>query len=157
MINARHKGEEASHQADPMDLHVGWRLKMRRTILGLSQEKLAEKLGITFQQVQKYERGQNRISASRLYHLSQLLQVEISYFFQDHDLASQDFPVGPLQAAGTSAGLNVAEEIKIIEDPETWRSQESLELLRHYYSNPDKSVRRQVLDLVKTMAKRPKA
>lgn len=68
--------------ADPIDLHVGRRLRQRRTLLGMSQERLAELLGVTFQQVQKYERGANRIGASRLYLLGQALDVPVGWFFE---------------------------------------------------------------------------
>jgi len=68
---------------NPIDVHVGSRVRLRRTLLGMSQEKLGEALGLTFQQVQKYERGVNRIGASRLYHLSQILDVPVSFFFDD--------------------------------------------------------------------------
>jgi transcriptional regulator with XRE-family HTH domain len=77
---------------NPIDLHVGGRIKLRRLMLRMSQEKLAEGLGITFQQVQKYEKGTNRVGASRLQQIAQLLQVPISYFFTENDAAllSQD-------------------------------------------------------------------
>lgn len=69
--------------ANPVDIHVGQRIRQRRVLLGISQEKLAETMGMTFQQVQKYERGKNRVSASRLYQLSHILDVNISYFFDN--------------------------------------------------------------------------
>ena len=71
------------NSADPIDVHVGSRIRLRRQLLGLSQEKLGESLGLTFQQVQKYERGANRVSASRLFDLSVVLGVPISFFFDD--------------------------------------------------------------------------
>ena len=67
---------------NPVDLHVGGRIRMRRRILGISQEKLADALGLTFQQVQKYERGANRVSASNLYEIARTLQAPITYFFE---------------------------------------------------------------------------
>ncbi|MBL4614923.1 MAG: helix-turn-helix transcriptional regulator, partial [Magnetovibrio sp.] len=67
----------------PVDVHVGARLRQRRTLLGMSQEKLGEAVGLTFQQIQKYERGANRIGASRLYQLSNVLDVSVSYFFEE--------------------------------------------------------------------------
>jgi transcriptional regulator with XRE-family HTH domain len=67
---------------NPVDLHVGGRIRMRRRILGVSQERLAEALGLTFQQVQKYERGANRVSASKLYEIARTLQAPITYFFE---------------------------------------------------------------------------
>lgn len=73
----------SSAAAGPVDVHVGNRIRLRRTLLGLSQEKLGEALGLTFQQIQKYERGANRVGASRLYDLSQVLDVPIGFFFDD--------------------------------------------------------------------------
>ena len=66
---------------DPVDVHVGQRLRVRRSLLGLSQEKLADSIGLTFQQIQKYERGMNRISAGRLYQFSKILDVPVAYFY----------------------------------------------------------------------------
>ena len=68
---------------NPIDIHVGKRLRLRRTLLGMSQERLGELLGLTFQQVQKYERGVNRIGSSRLFELGQILDVPIAFFFDD--------------------------------------------------------------------------
>src|ERR1700761_1105774 len=67
----------------PIDVHVGSRIRLRRTLLGMSQERLGDSLGLTFQQVQKYERGVNRVGASRLFDLSRVLDVPISFFFDD--------------------------------------------------------------------------
>jgi transcriptional regulator with XRE-family HTH domain len=74
---------EREHRPSPIDVHVGARVRLRRTLLGMSQEKLGEALGLTFQQVQKYERGVNRIGASRLFDLSRVLDVPIGFFFDD--------------------------------------------------------------------------
>src|SRR5213075_2885231 len=68
---------------NPIDVHVGSRIRLRRTLLGMSQERLAEAIGLTFQQVQKYERGANRVGSSRLFDLSRVLDVTVSYFFED--------------------------------------------------------------------------
>ena len=77
---------------NPIDVHVGKRLRLRRTLLGMSQERLGELLGLTFQQVQKYERGVNRIGSSRLFELGQILDVPVSFFFDD--LPGRHAPVG---------------------------------------------------------------
>ena len=69
--------------ADPVDVHVGSRVRLRRTLLGLSQEKLGEAVGLTFQQIQKYERGANRIGASRMYDLAHVLDVPVAFFFEE--------------------------------------------------------------------------
>src|SRR5256885_15946505 len=74
---------EKEGRPSPIDVHVGSRIRLRRTLLGMSQERLGEALGLTFQQVQKYERGVNRVGASRLFDLSRVLDVPISFFFDD--------------------------------------------------------------------------
>src|SRR3982074_632911 len=68
---------------NPVDVHVGSRVRLRRTLLGMSQEKLGEAIGLTFQQVQKYERGAHRTGASRLHELSRVLDVPVGFFFDD--------------------------------------------------------------------------
>src|SRR5436309_15816317 len=77
------QGTERESRPSPIDVHVGSRIRLRRTLLGMSQERLGEALGLTFQQVQKYERGVNRVGASRLFDLSRVLDVPISFFFDD--------------------------------------------------------------------------
>jgi len=83
--NARKRGRRGSPESWSVDAHVGQRVRMRRTLLGYSQERLGEAIGLTFQQVQKYERGSNRISAGTLYRLSQVLDVPVSFFFDAYD------------------------------------------------------------------------
>lgn len=83
--NARKRGRRGSPESWSVDAHVGQRVRTRRTLLGLSQERLGEAIGLTFQQVQKYERGSNRISAGTLYRLSQVLGVPVSFFFDSYD------------------------------------------------------------------------
>ena len=87
-----------------IDLHVGKRLRLRRTLLGMSQEQLGAELNITFQQVQKYERGANRISASRLWDMSHILDVPISYFFDDMSETTMARRAG--SRAGSIMGMN---------------------------------------------------
>lgn len=130
---------------NPIDIHVGGRVRLRRTILGMSQERLGESLGLTFQQVQKYERGTNRIGASRLYDLSRVLDVPISFFYEDMDA----------EVAGQSprlrAGLSEAPPAPYREtDPMARR--ETLELVRAYYKVKDPLVRKRILELCKSMA-----
>src|SRR5215212_8586427 len=74
--------KDQDRMPNPVDLHVGARIRMRRKILGVSQEKLADDLGLTFQQVQKYERGANRVSASKLYEIARSLQTPVAFFFE---------------------------------------------------------------------------
>src|SRR5277367_5561364 len=87
---------ERESRPSPIDIHVGSRIRLRRTLLGMSQERLGDALGLTFQQVQKYERGVNRVGASRLFDISRVLDVPISYFFDDMPEGMSDSPVsGP--------------------------------------------------------------
>lgn len=128
-----------------VDVHVGQRIRLRRTLLGMSQEQLGQQLEITFQQVQKYERGSNRVSASRLWDISQILDVDIAYFFEDMTSATKSR--SPRQVSGGTAPEDRDEAKK---DPMARR--ETLELMRSYYSIEDKNFRRQISAVVKTFA-----
>lgn len=140
-------GDRGSGTPNAVDVHVGLRLRQLRTLRGLSQEKLGEAIGLTFQQVQKYERGANRIGASRLFDISKVLGVEISYFFEDM----------PAEVAGLSprklrAGNGLSEERAHYEqEPDPMLRRETLELVRAYYKIMNPDVRRQVADMVKSM------
>ena len=127
---------------NPVDVHVGARVRVRRTLLGMSQEKLGDAIGLTFQQVQKYERGANRIGSSRLFDLSRVLDVPIGYFFEDmpSDVAANS----PAQTRG------MAEEPVIYElDPMAKR--ETLELVRAYYKITDPHIRKRLFELTKAL------
>lgn len=124
-----------------VDVHVGSRVRLRRTLLGMSQEKLADALGLTFQQVQKYERGANRIGAGRLWELSQALDVPISYFFEDVEGDAAGVRLAPTEPAEDAAFYG--------EDPMSRR--ETLLLVRAYYGISDPAVRRRLLDLMKSL------
>src|SRR5208282_2432309 len=87
--------ETAGRKPNPVDVHVGTRVRYRRMIIGMSQEKLGEKMNLTFQQIQKYEKGTNRIGASRLFQLSKILEVPIGYFFED--AFANSVPSNPVQ------------------------------------------------------------
>src|SRR5436853_835780 len=103
MAISRPAGRSSRRKSDkpnPIDVRVGSRVRLRRTLLGMSQEKLGEAIGLTFQQVQKYERGANRVGASRLYDLSKVLDVPVSYFFEE--MASQG--TAEAQAASAECG-----------------------------------------------------
>lgn len=118
---------------------------MRRTLLGMSQEKLGDALGLTFQQVQKYERGANRVGASRLFEISRVLDVPVSFFFEEMpaEAASQS-----PSTAGRTAGGDAVDEIE--RDPLAKR--ETLELVRAYYRIADPRVRKRVFELTKAVA-----
>ncbi len=130
---------------NPVDIHVGTRVRMRRTLLGLSQEKLGDAVGLTFQQIQKYERGANRVGASRLYEFSRILDVPISYFFDE-------LPAELKTYKGRMArGLRDQGQAPLDTDPLTRR--ETLELVRAYYRITNPRVRLRVFELTKALAK----
>ncbi len=130
----------------PVDVHVGGRVRMRRTLLGMSQEKLGEAIGLTFQQVQKYERGTNRIGASRLYDLSKVLDVPVGFFFEE----LTDY-MAPGEKTGINALNEFAEEQAEYEfDPMAKR--ETLELVRAYYRIRDPQVRKRLFEMCKVLA-----
>ena len=131
--------------ANPVDIHVGHRVRLRRTLLGLSQERLGAAVGLTFQQIQKYERGANRIGASRLYEFSKILDVSIAYFFED-------IP-GELKthAGRFKAGLRDHEQDEIARDPLVKR--ETLELVRAYYRIRSPRARKRLFELTKSLAR----
>lgn len=132
----------------PIDTHVGSRIRLRRTLLGMSQERLGEALGLTFQQVQKYERGVNRVGASRLFDLSRVLDVSISFFFDDlpDDVAEMHGSGHYTRAAG-----GFAEPQPGFGMDDTLNRRETLELVRAYYRITDPAVRKRVFDLIKSM------
>lgn len=133
---------------NPIDVHVGKRLRLRRTLLGMSQERLGELLGLTFQQVQKYERGVNRIGSSRLYELGQILDVPVSFFFDDMP------PSEPLVPAEVGRP-GLAEEGAPFEHGEVpdlpLDKRETLELVRAYYRIADPAIRKRLFELTKAL------
>ncbi|UKJ74548.1 helix-turn-helix domain-containing protein [Azospirillum brasilense] len=133
---------------NPIDVHVGSRVRLRRTLLGMSQEKLGEAIGLTFQQVQKYERGANRIGASRLFDLSRVLDVPVSFFFDDMPAEAAAAPVDDEE--GNTAGF---EERSGAFEPDPMAKRETLELVRAYYRIPDATVRKRMFELVKAVGK----
>ncbi len=128
-----------------VDVHVGKRVRLRRTLLGMSQEQLGAALDITFQQVQKYERGANRVSASRLWDISQILDVKISYFFDD--MTDDTMKASPRRMSRGDVSLDDNDERR---DPMARR--ETLELVRTYYSIEKPKVRKRIADMVKSIA-----
>ena len=132
---------------NPIDVHVGERLRTRRTLLGLSQTALGDAMGITFQQQQKYESGSNRISASRLYELSKLLDVDIGYFFDEMDQATES--ESPARLSRQKSKRSPRKPPKS-EDP--LHKRETLELVRAYYRIKDPKIRGLVRKLIQSTA-----
>lgn len=131
---------ENKKKPNPIDIHVGSRVRLRRTMLGMSQEKLGESLGITFQQIQKYEKGTNRVGASRLQNISAILNVPVSFFFED----------APGDQAGGAPGMAEASSSNYVVD--FLSSAEGLQLNRAFVKIADPKVRRRLVDLVKALA-----
>jgi transcriptional regulator with XRE-family HTH domain len=136
------RGRTPSGRPNPIDEHVGARVRMRRTLLRMSQERLGELLGLTFQQVQKYERGANRIGASRLYDLSRVLDVPVTYFFEE--MSSE------IQAASPRHMVTATEDPPEF-SAELMVQRETLELVRAYYRITDPAVRQRVQELAKAL------
>ena len=121
---------------NPVDVHVGSRVRMQRMLIGMSQEKLGEALGLTFQQVQKYEKGTNRIGASRLYEIGAVLGVPIEYFFDGLEN-------GALKGA---AGLHGSVDVGVLS------TAEGIQLNSAFFAIPDPKLRRRILDLIRALA-----
>ena len=136
---------ENKKKPNPIDIHVGSRIRLRRTMLGMSQEKLGDAVGLTFQQIQKYERGANRIGASRLFQLSQILDVPVAYFFDamptDVEMSQDNFDL----------------DVTFAEDPrdssDVMGSSETTELVTAYYAIDNPRKRRAVHDLIASLSK----
>lgn len=126
---------------NPVDVHVGSRVRLRRMLVGLSQEKLGESMGLTFQQIQKYEKGVNRIGASRLYRLSQVLDVPVQFFFEGM----------PSENAESAAGM--AEPDTEVFLYEFLNTREGLELNRAFIKVSDPGLRRSVIDWVRSLGR----
>ena len=126
---------------NPVDKHVGSRLRMRRMMLGLSQEKLAEALGLTFQQVQKYEKGTNRVGASRIQQISEILQVPVSFLFEGS-------PTGIPRTEGLSEAPSPAYVSDFL------ATSEGLALIRAFTRISDAKLRRSIVDMVEQIAAR---
>ncbi len=127
-----------SKKPNPVDVHVGARVRFRRTMMGTSQEKLGEALGVTFQQVQKYEKGTNRVGASRLQKIAEVLQVPVSFFFEGYNGADAQ-----------PSGLREADAEFVSDYPV---SAESIQLNRAFARIQDPKVRRRILELVRSLA-----
>ncbi len=137
----RRPGRRKTDKPNPIDVHVGSRVRLRRNMLGLSQEKLGEAIGLTFQQVQKYERGANRIGASRLLELSRVLDVPVAFFYDETD---------PVRAPAIPPGFAESPQEGFDSDP--MRRRETLELVDAYYEITDLVARRRLFDLAKALA-----
>lgn len=132
--------EQNKKKPNPIDAHVGGRIRMRRNMLGMSQEKLGESLGITFQQIQKYEKGTNRVGASRLQAIASILEVPPAFFFENAP-TDEYTPIGGL-----------SEDTSMTSVMEFCSSAEGIQLNRAFVKIGDPKVRRKLVDLVKALA-----
>ena len=130
-------------QPNPIDVHVGSRLKLRRTMMGMTQEKLGDRLGVTFQQIQKYEKGTNRIGASRLQEISEILEAPVSFFFEDAE---------PINVKRSEPSLGFAEDSAAPFETPYGSTSEAHALAKAFSRIGDARIRRRVIDLVETLA-----
>jgi transcriptional regulator with XRE-family HTH domain len=135
--------DRSARRANPIDAHVGSRVRLRRMLLGMSQERLGEQLGLTFQQVQKYEKGVNRIGASRLFELAQILGVPVQFFYEEAPTATSG-------RAAAAAGFAERPTESFVID--FLGSREGLELNKAFMRISDARTRRAIVELVRALA-----
>ena len=136
------EADRGTRRPNPIDTHVGGRVRLRRMMLGMSQEKLAEQLGLTFQQVQKYEKGVNRIGASRLFDLAQVLGVPVQFFYEEAPLRSDP--------AHAPSGMSERPADSYVTD--FMVSRDGLELNKAFSKIVDQKIRRSIVELVRSIA-----
>ncbi len=143
MAKSKRRSGHGTRRPSPVDVHVGERVRLRRKLLGMTQTDLGDAIGLTFQQVQKYERGANRIGASRLLAIARALDVSINYFFED-------MPPEVAAISPTTKGRGKEKKLPGYE-PDLMVKRETLEFVRAYYKIEDADVRKGVYQLTKAM------
>lgn len=144
------RGRIDDNEPNPVDVHVGKRIRLRRTILHITQQQMAKMLGLTFQQVQKYEKGMNRVGASRLWDISRVLEVPMGFFFEDMDASvAQQSP--RMLNAGEDGYFMEEGRRSLDEDP--MKKAETLELVRAYYKIPNRTVAKNLFNLMVALSK----
>lgn len=144
------RGRIEDNEPNPVDIHVGQRIRLRRTILRITQQQMAEMLGLTFQQVQKYEKGMNRVGASRLWDISRVLEVPMGFFFEDMDASVAQ--KSPRMLNMSDGGAYLAEtHHSLAKDP--MKKAETLELVRAYYKIPNRVIAKNLFDLIVALSK----
>lgn len=136
-------------RSHPVDVHVGARMRQRRSLLGMSQTNLGAAVGLTFQQIQKYERGSNRIGSSRLFEFSKVLDVPVSYFFDE--MPSNALAGRPMSGRGRKSGGFGEAATPFEQEKDPLVKRETLELVRAYYKIREGRVRRRVFEMVKAV------
>ena len=135
-------------RSHPVDVHVGLRMRQRRALLGMSQTALGNSVGLTFQQVQKYERGSNRMGSSRLYEFAKVLDVPVSYFFDE--MPSNALAGRPMSGRGRKDGFGEA-DTPFKQDKDPLIKRETLELVRAYYKIRESRVRKRIYETIKAV------
>jgi transcriptional regulator with XRE-family HTH domain len=148
MSESTRKNAPGGKEPDPIDVYAGARLRLRRNMLGISQEQLGKAVGLTFQQIQKYERGTNRMGASRLAQMMKILDVTVDWFFESS---------GGNASAAQRGGFSEGKQAKLEGGPDAQNQilhgRETAELLRAWYRIGDPKQRRQMMTLIKSMGK----
>lgn len=144
------RGRPSEGAPNPVDVHVGNRIKLRRMVLGYSQQQMAKLLGLTFQQVQKYEKGLNRVAASRLWDISRVLRVSMDFFFQDMD---RDVESQSPMMISTKSGVRFLHEDRDEIDFDPMKKKETIELVRAYYKINNRTIAKYLFDLIVAMSK----
>ncbi len=144
------RGRIDDNEPNPVDVHVGKRIRLRRTILHITQQQMAKMLGLTFQQVQKYEKGMNRVGASRLWDISRVLEVPMGFFFEDMD--DKVAQKSPRMLYSDDYRYAVEEGVRSA-DEDPMKKQETLELVRAYYKIPNRAVAKNLFNLIVALSK----
>lgn len=142
------RGRMPNGEANPVDIHVGDRIRLRRQLLGLSQEKLASLLGLTFQQVQKYERGMNRVGASRLWDLAKVLDVPVNFFYEEMD---EETANNSPRTINCELGITIGDFVT--EDTDPMHRKEAIKLVKAFYRIPNRKAAEHLLIMIEEMAK----
>ena len=143
------RGRTPDGAPNPVDVYVGNRMRLRRQLLGYSQEKMAALLDITFQQIQKYELGRNRISASRLWDISRLLGVSADFFFEDMDKSTAEQSPRMFQLSDSQPSIEA--ELDVIDQDPMLRN-ETIKLVRAYYKIPNRQTANYIYNLLLTLS-----
>lgn len=146
------RGRLAEGTPNPVDIHVGERIKLRRKLLGLSQQQMAKKMGLTFQQIQKYEKGLNRVGASRLWDISRVLGVSMDFFFSDMEKDVEIQSPMMLSMQDDEHEKMLQEERGDV-DFDPMKRRETLELVRAYYKINNRKIAKYLFDLIIAMSK----
>jgi len=146
------RGRVNDNEPNPVDVHVGNRIRLRRTILHITQQQMAEMLGLTFQQIQKYEKGMNRVGASRLWDISRVLEVPMGFFFEDMDEEVLKNSPRMLNKNSSEKNLYLEEDRRSFDD-DPMKRKETLELVRAYYKIPNRMIAKNLFNLMIALSK----